>query len=168
MTSSRRLARFSILPDRPPTQELKAYSDQHRDIYGVEPICKVLQIAPSCYRRHAAQLGDPALRCERAKQDDELIPHVQRVWHANMQVYGADKVWKQLNRKGVAVPRCSVERLMRQLGLGVVRRGRVVRTTVSNANAPCPLDRVNRHFKAKWPHQALGMRTPVEVYALAA
>ena len=132
---------------------MKAYIDQHRDTYGVEPICKVLQIAPSCYRRHAAQLRDPALRCDRAKQDDELILQVQRVWHANMQVYGADKVWKQLNREGIAVARCTVERLMRQLGLRGVRRGKVVRTTVSNANAPCPLDRVNRHFKAERPNQ---------------
>ena len=132
---------------------MKAYIDQHRDIYGVEPICKVLQIAPSCYRRHAAQLRDPALRCDRAKQDDELIPQVQRVWHANMQVYGADKVWKQLNREGIAVARCTVERLMRQLALRGVRRGKVVRTTVSNANASCPLDRVNRHFKAQRPNQ---------------
>ena len=132
---------------------MKAYIDQHRDIYGIEPICKVLQIAPSCYRRHAAQIRDPALRCDRAKQDDELIPQVQRVWHANMQVYGADKVWKQLNREGIPVARCTVERLMRQLGLRGVRRGKVVRTTVSNANAPCPLDRVNRHFKAQRPNQ---------------
>ena len=70
-----------------------------------------------------------------------------------MQVYGADKVWKQLNREGVAVARCTVERLMRQIGLRGVRRGKVVRTTVSNANAPCPLDRVNRHFKAQRPNQ---------------
>jgi len=90
ITSSRRPARFSILPDRPPTQELKAYIDQHRDIYRVEPICKVLQIALPCYRRHAALLRDPALRCDRTKQDVELIPQVQWVWHANMQVYGAD------------------------------------------------------------------------------
>ena len=70
-----------------------------------------------------------------------------------MQVYGADKVWKQLNREGIPVARCTVERLMRQLGLRGVRRGKVVRPTVSNANAPCPLDRVNRHFKAERPNQ---------------
>ena len=66
--------------------------DQHRDTFGVEPICKVLQIAPSCYRRHAAQMRNPALRCERAKLDAQLIPDIQRIWRANMQVYGADKV----------------------------------------------------------------------------
>lgn len=87
---------------------MKAYIDQYRDTYGVEPICKVLQIAPSCYWRHAAQMREPALRCDRAKHDDELIPQIQRVWHANMQVYGADKVWKQMNREGVAVARCTI------------------------------------------------------------
>jgi hypothetical protein len=76
-----------------PTQEFKAYIDQHRDAHGIEPICKVLQIAPSCYWRHGAQIRDPAMRCDKAKHDDELIPQVQRIWHANMQVYGADKVW---------------------------------------------------------------------------
>ena len=108
---------------------MKAYIDQHRDAYGVEPICKVLQIAPSCYWRHAAQMREPVLRCDRAKHDDELIPQVQRIWHANMQVYGADKVWKQMNREGIAVARCTVERLMRRLSLRGVRRGKVVRTT---------------------------------------
>ena len=108
---------------------MNAYIDQHLETYGVEPICKVLQIAPSCYWRHAAQMHEPALRCDRAKHDDELIPQVQRIWHANMQVYGADKVWKQMNREGIAVARCTVERLMRRLGLRGVRRGKVVRTT---------------------------------------
>ena len=132
---------------------MKAYIDRHRDAYGVEPICKVLQIAPSCYRRHAAQVRNPALRCERAKHDDRLIPDIQRVWHANMQVYGADKVWHQLNREGIAVARCTVERLMRRLGLRGVRRGKVVRTTVPDTAVPRPLDRVNRIFKAQRPNQ---------------
>jgi len=112
-----------------------------------------LQIAPSCYRRHAAQRRNPALRCDRAKRDDGVIAEVQRVWHANMQVYGADKVWKQLNREGIGIARCTVERLMKRLGLQGVRRGKVVRTTVSDTSAPCPLDRVNRQFKAERPNQ---------------
>ena len=70
-------------------------------MYGVEPICKVLQIGPSCYRRHAARQRNPELRSIRAKRDDELIVPLQRVWHANMQVYGADKVWRQMNREGI-------------------------------------------------------------------
>lgn len=132
---------------------MKAYIDRYRDAYGVEPICKVLQIAPSCYRRHAAQRRNPALRCDRAKRDDEVITEVQRVWHANMQVYGADKVWKQLNREGIGIARCTVERLMKRLGLQGIRRGKVVRTTVPDTSAPCPLDRVNRQFKAERPNQ---------------
>ena len=112
-----------------------------------------MQIAPSCYRRHAAQQRNPQLRCARAKHDDVLIAHIQRVWHANMQVYGADKVWMQMNREGVAVARCTVERLMRRLGLRGVIRGKVVRTTISDVKAPCPLDRVNRVFKADRPNQ---------------
>jgi hypothetical protein len=67
-------------------------------VYGVEPICTVLQVAPSGYWRHAAQQRNPALRCARAQRDDRLIPEIRRVWHANLQVYGADKIWKQMNR----------------------------------------------------------------------
>jgi len=113
----------------------------------------VLQIAPSGYRRHAAQQRNPALRCARARRDDVLIPHIERVWQVNLQVYGADKVWKQMNREGMAVARCTVERLMQRLGLRGVIRGKVVRTTISDAKAPCPLDRVNRQFKADRPNQ---------------
>jgi len=113
----------------------------------------VLQIAPSGYRRHAAQQRNPALRCARARRDDVLIPHIERVWQVNLQVYGADKIWKQMNREGMAVARCTVERLMQRLGLRGVIRGKVVRTTLSDAKAPCPLDRVNRQFKADRPNQ---------------
>ncbi|MFL9914259.1 IS3 family transposase [Paraburkholderia fungorum] len=138
---------------RPPPEVLKAFIDQHRDTFGVESICKVLRIAPSGYRRHAAQLRDPSRRCARAKRDEFLAPEIKRVWQANMQVYGADKVWKQLNREGIAVARCTVERLMKQLGLRGVRRGKRVRTTISEVSAPRPLDRVNRQFKADRPNQ---------------
>jgi transposase InsO family protein len=82
-----------------------------------------------------------------------LIPLIERVWQANLQVYGADKVWRQLNREGVVVARCTVERLMRRQGLRGVIRGKVVRTTISNSAAPCPQDRVNRQFKADRPNQ---------------
>lgn len=127
--------------------------DKHRDTYGVEPICEVLQIAPSGYRRHVACQRKPELRCERAKTDDTLIPQIQLVWQANLQVYGADKVWHQMNREGVNVARCTVERLMKRLGLQGARRGKVVRTTVADKALPCPLDRVNRQFKADRPNQ---------------
>ncbi|WP_374400835.1 IS3 family transposase [Niveibacterium sp.] len=138
---------------RPPHQVLKTFVDQHRTQFGVESICRVLRIAPSAYWRHAARHRSPALCSPRAQRDASLLPQVQRVWQANLQVYGAEKVWRQLNREGVAVARCTVERLMRQLGLQGVRRGKAQRTTVGDPKAPCPLDRVNRQFRAERPNQ---------------
>ncbi len=132
---------------------MNAYIDQHRDTYGVEPICKALQVAPSAYRRHAARQRNPQLRSARAKRDEALMPQIKRVWQANLEVYGADKVWKQLNRESVPVARCTVERLMQRLGLQGVRRGKTVRTTVPDRSTPCPLDRVNRQFQADRPNQ---------------
>ncbi len=132
---------------------MRDFVDAHRDTHGVEPICRVLQIAPSGYRRHAARKRNPSLRPARARRDDELIPQIERVWQANFQVYGADKVWKQLGREGMPVARCTVERLMRRQGLRGVMRGKVVRTTVSDMKAPCPLDHVNRQFRAERPNQ---------------
>ena len=82
-----------------------------------------------------------------------LMPDIERVWQSNRQVYGADKVWKQMKREGFCIARCTVERLMKRLGLQGVRRGKVVRTTISDMTAPCPLDRVNRQFKADRPNQ---------------
>jgi len=111
-----------------------------------------LQVAPSGYRRHVVELRNPALRCARAIRDDDLMPQIQRIWQANLQVYGADKVWRQLKREGIQVARCTVERLMKRLGLEGVRRGKIVRTTVSDKALPCPLDRVNRQFKADRPN----------------
>jgi transposase InsO family protein len=132
---------------------MNAFVDTHRASFGVEPICRVMQIAPSGYRRHAAQQRDPALRCARARRDESLMPQIERVWQVNLQAYGADKVWRQMNREGVEVARCTVERLMRRLGLRGVVRGKVVRTTVPDPKTPCPLDRVNRQFKAERPNQ---------------
>ena len=82
---------------------MKGFIDTHRTAHGVEPICKVLQIAPSGYRRHAARQRDPQRRCARAQRDDVLVPQIEQVWQANMKVYGADKVWRQLARQGTAV-----------------------------------------------------------------
>ena len=113
----------------------------------------MLQVAPSAYRRHAARQRNPELRSARAKRDELLMPHIERVWQANMQVYGAEKVWKQMNREDIAVARCTVERLMRRLGLEGIRRGKSVRTTTPDTSAPCPLDRVNREFQADRPNQ---------------
>ncbi|MCU7223219.1 IS3 family transposase [Pseudomonas brassicacearum] len=138
---------------RPPHQVLRAFVDQYRDRLGVESICRVLQIAPSGYRRHAAQQRNPELRCCRARRDDALIMEIQRVWDTNMQCYGAVKVWKQLRREGIAAARCTVERLMRRAGLQGIRRGQVVRTTVAGDKALCSLDRVQRQFHADRPNQ---------------
>ena len=113
----------------------------------------MLQIAPSGYRLHAARQRHPGLLPARAQRDQRLIPHIERVWQSNLQVYGVDKVWKQMRREGMMVARCTVERLMKRLGLRGVIRGKVVRTTVPDPKAPCPLDRVNRVFKAERPNQ---------------
>jgi putative transposase len=129
------------------------FVDTHRGRFGVEPICAVLQIAPSAYRRHAARLRRPELRSTRALRDEIMLAHIERVWQVNRQVYGADKVWRQLKREGITVARCTVERLMRQQGLAGVRRGKVVRTTTPNLAAPCPRDHVNRQFVAERPNQ---------------
>ena len=136
---------------------MNAFIDEHRARCGVEPICSALQVAPSAYRRHAARVREPARLPARVQRDAELMPQVQRLFDANLRVYGADKVWRQLLREGVTVARCTVERLMRRLGLQGVRRGKGVRTTVPDAKAACPLDRVNRHFKARRPNQLLSL-----------
>ena len=132
---------------------MRDFVDEHRGTFGVEPICKVLQIAPSAYRRHAALQREPQRRCARAQRDDVLVPEIERVWNANMQVYGVDKVWRQLAREGLSVARCTVERLMRRRGLRGVMRGKIVRTTISDGKAPCPSDKVTRQFRAERPNQ---------------
>jgi putative transposase len=132
---------------------VNAFIDEHRARCGVEPICKAMQVAPSAYWRHAARKRDPALLPARARRDAHLLPQVQQVYDQNLQVYGADKVWHQLQRQGEDVARCTVERLMRRLGLQGVRRGKSVRTTVPDAKAACPRDHVNRQFRAERPNQ---------------
>jgi len=129
------------------------FIDQHRDRFGVEPICKVLPIAPSTYFAHAARRADPTLLSDRAKRDAVLMPEVQRVHRENFEVYGVRKVWRQMRREDFDVARCTVERLMKRLGLRGVIRGKPVRTTIANPAAPCPLDHVNREFKATRPNE---------------
>ena len=129
-----------------------AFVDDHRDVHGVEPICRLLAIAPSTYFEHVARRRDPGKRSARAKRDAELRPHIQRVWDENFQVYGVRKVWRQLRRERIEVARCTVARLMRAMGLQGVVRGKAIRTTVSDKAAPCPLDRVNRDFRAPRPN----------------
>ena len=129
-----------------------AFIVAHRGAYGVEPICRVLPIAPSVYHEHAARRADPSRMPARAKRDAELRQKVQRVFEENLRVYGVRKVWRQLRREGVPVARCTVAKLMRGMGLAGVIRGKPVRTTVSDKAAPCPLDRVNRQFRAPAPN----------------
>jgi len=124
------------------------YIDAHRDRFGVEPICMTLQVAPSTY--YAAKARPP---CARRLRDEELKREISRVWRENFSVYGADKVWTQLNREHVRVARCTVERLMRTLGLQGVRRGKRHRTTIPDALAARPADLVERQFSASAPNR---------------
>ena len=130
-----------------------AFIDDHREEYGVEPICAVLPIAPSTYYAHKVREADPDLRPARAQRDEELRPEIQRVWQENFQVYGVRKVWRQLNREGHTVARCTVARLMNDLGLRGVVRGRRCTTTVPAEAADRPLDLVQRDFTAARPNQ---------------
>ena len=126
-----------------------AFIDDHRDDYGVEPICRVLQIAPSTYYDTKARGPSP-----RALRDEQLKTQIRAVWDANWQVYGARKVWHALRREGVAVARCTVERLMRAEGLAGAVRGRAwKRTTIPDAAAARPADLVDRHFTVAAPNR---------------
>jgi putative transposase len=124
------------------------YIDQHKHRYGVEPICRVLPIAPSTY--HAAQRRPASAR---AVRDRQLKAEIARVHAEHFGVYGARKVWRQLHREGIAVARCTVERLMGELGLEGVRRGKAQRTTTSEQGGSRPADLVERDFSAPRPNQ---------------
>ena len=130
------------------------FIDDHRVEYGVEPICEVLPIAPSTYYERKACEADPSRRSARAQRDEWLKVEIRRVWDGNLSVYGAEKIWKQLNREGIQVARCTVERLMGDLGLqGAVRGRGFASTTVSDGAAARPLDLVDRDFTAERPNQ---------------
>ncbi|WP_407673531.1 IS3 family transposase [Novosphingobium clariflavum] len=137
---------------RPPREMMMSFIDAHREDLGIEPICHELAIAPSSYHEHARRLADPGRRPARARRDDEIKAQIKRVHEASSGLYGARKVWHQLLRDGVAVARCTVERLMAAMGLAGVRRGKTTITTVSNPKAPCPLDKVNREFRVERPN----------------
>jgi transposase InsO family protein len=131
-----------------------AFVDEERSPYGVEPICQQLPIAPSTYYEHKARAVDPRRLPRRAKRDAQLRVEIDRVWRANLSVYGAKKVWRQLRREQVAVARCTVERLMRQMGLeGAVRGGKKRRTTIPDEVADRPMDLVKRAFIARAPNE---------------
>jgi putative transposase len=130
-----------------------SFIDEHRPVLGVEPICKVLPIAPSTYYDTVAKRTDVDRLSVRARRDVGLKIEIRRVFEANFMVYGVRKVWRQLQREGFDVARCTVARLMRAMGLQGIIRGKPVRTTVSDKAAPCPLDRVNRQFHAPAPNR---------------
>ncbi len=129
-----------------------AFINDHRQMYGVEPICRVLPIAPSTYHAHVARRTDPARASARARRDAVLSAAIRRVWEENFRVYGVRKVWRQLGREGVSVARCTVARLMHRMNLEGVVRGKAAKTTISNRATPCPADRVNRQFQAPRPN----------------
>jgi putative transposase len=130
-----------------------AFIDEHRTSHGVEPICRELPIAPSTYHAEIGRRADPSKAPPRVRRDVALRGEIRRVWEENFGVYGVRKVWRQLGREGVGVARCTVARLMRQMGLHGIVRGKSVRTTISDKATPCPLDRVNRNFKAPAPNR---------------
>jgi transposase InsO family protein len=129
------------------------FIDDYREVYGVGPICKVVPIAPSTYYAVKAQQTDPDRRSTRARRDAALGQVIEQVWEANGCLYGARKVWCQLRRDGWYVARCTVERLMRQLGLQGVVRGRTPRTTHSDPAQTSPDDHVQRDFTAQAPNE---------------
>lgn len=130
-----------------------SFIDDHRGTYGVEPICKEMPIAPSTYYEMKACERVPDRRSARSKRDAALRMKIDRVWRENFRVYGVRKVWRALIRVDEKVARCTVARLMRQMGLKGVIRGRKTRTTIPDTAVVRPFDLVSRQFKAATPNQ---------------
>ena len=130
-----------------------SFIDQHRAEYGVEPICEQLPIAPATYYELKAREAGPERLPPRLRRDVEVSSEIRRVYDENFQLYGARKVWRQLCREGVGVARCTVERLMRSLGLQGVVRGGKRRTTISRDQTDYPADLVKRQFSATRPNE---------------
>ncbi|KAB2786821.1 IS3 family transposase [Brucella anthropi] len=137
---------------RPPTEAMISFIDEHRTVLGVEPICRLLPIAPSTYYEVVAKRTDVDRLSARARRDMAMKVEIRRVFNENFQVYGVRKVWRQLQREGHDIARCTVAGLMRMMGLQGIIRGKPVKTTVPDKAAPCPLDRVNRQFRAPAPN----------------
>ena len=129
-----------------------AFIDDYRDVHGVEPICRILPIAPSTYHEHVARRQDATRLAARTREDLAPKPEITRVFAENFGVYGVRKVWRQMMREGFPIARCAIERLLREMGLAGVIRGKPVRTTIRDKAAPCPLDRLNRRFYAPAPN----------------
>jgi len=132
---------------------MTAFVDTSREQSGVEPICAMLPIAPSTYYEQKARQADPSRLPKRIQRDALLCEEVDRVWHKNRGVYGARKVWKQLRREDIPAARCTVERLMKKLGIAGATRGRRFRTTIPDKQATRPADLVQRDFTAARPNQ---------------
>ena len=130
-----------------------SFIETNRDRYGVEPICAQLPIAPSTFYDHLAKREDPDKRCARAQRDEALCVDIQRIFEEHFEVYGAHKIWRQMNREAIPVARCTVERLMRRLGIQGARRGRRCRTTIPDTGLHRPDDLVQRRFVADRPNQ---------------
>ncbi|WP_132249026.1 IS3 family transposase [Primorskyibacter sedentarius] len=137
---------------RPPNETMIRFIEDHRGDHGVEPICRVLPIAPAMFYDHLAKRADPSRLSDRAKRDEELKPEIERVFEENLSVYGVRKVWHQMRREGFDIARCTVARLMKDLGLEGVVRGKKPKTTIPDKALPCPLDKVNRQFHAPAPN----------------
>lgn len=129
------------------------FIDDHREVYGVEPICRVLPIAPSTYHAHAAIRKDIGRASKRVQADERLRAEIKRVWAENFEVYGVRKVWRQLQREGFKIARCTVARLMKELGIRGIVRGKPIKTTVQDKTIPCPQDKVKRQFRAPAPNK---------------
>jgi len=131
-----------------------AFIDEQRQHHGVEPLCKQLPLAVSTYYEHKARQSDPDRESNRSCRDRHHKAEIQRVWEENMQVYGARKVWRQLQREGFVIARCTVERLMNDLDIqGAIRGGAKRRTTIPDDQLGKPSDLVNRQFVADRPNQ---------------
>jgi transposase InsO family protein len=128
------------------------FIQDHRAYFGVEPICRVLPIAPTTFYDNMAKQADPSRLSDRAKRDIKLKPEIERVFEENLRVYGARKIWHQMRREGFDIARCTVARLMKDIGIEGVIRGKKSKTTVPDKALPCPLDRVNRKFHAPAPN----------------
>jgi transposase InsO family protein/transposase-like protein len=137
---------------RPPIQTMIRFVEDHRADHGVEPICRVLPIAPATFYDHLAKRADPSRLSDRAKRDEDLKPEIERVFEENFSVYGVRKTWHQMHREGFDIARCKVARLMKDIGIERVVRGKKPKTTIPDKALPCLLDKVNRQFHAPAPN----------------
>ena len=128
------------------------FIEDHRDDHGVEPICRVLPIAPATFYDNMAKRAGPSRLSDRVKRDAERKPEIERVFEQNLKVYGVRKVWRQMHRQGFDIARFTVARLMQDIGIEGVIRGKRPRTTFPDKALPCPLDRVSWQFHASAPN----------------